>query len=389
MKILVIATTLLGSALEYYDYMLFSLIMPTISQFFFSQTDKFSALVSGYLIILISACTRPIGALIFGYIGDKFSRKKALLWSMNIMAFSSFAISFMPGYAQIGILAPLGILFLRMLQTMSAGGELNGAAIFLIETISINKKGLASGLAWFSTVIGMFGAAIAADMCGNTEKWRYAFFIGGIIGLCALFLRFLPKTEIIPSFTKQPFKILKRNYLAVGLIASGISGMFYYNMIFLNAFWQHKLGDPGLVRSYNVYYFLVYSFCLLFSGFMSDKIKNSFKLLLFCSLALAVNSIPTFFYSCLHLHFINVMLLGVFVGPSHAILFMLFPPEYRYRGISISYGIGTSLIGGLTPYLCAKFSHTFFPGIWMIFVAILGFLGIWLGAKDLKENTAN
>lgn len=386
-KSLTVVVTLVGSALEYYDYMLFALITPIMAPIFSAEHDKLSALTFGYAIVLLSALIRPLGAIIFGTLGDKKGRKIALFWAMSVMSISSFCIALLPGYAQIGVLAPIGLLVLRMLQTMSAAGELNGAAIFLIETIDTkerSRKGLASGLAWSFTVLGMLGGAYASYK-SNVDTWRYPFFIGGLIGIAAIIMRFIPKTEHISKKVQEGavHKLLK-NAIAVMMIAAGISGMFYYTMIFLNGFWQCKM-CAETVKRYNVYYFIIYSITLLASGIISDYVKHPHKIMAAASLLIACTAIPTFYFESLTFHIVNVILLGTFVGPSHAILFMLFPPQYRYRGVSLAYGIGTSIFGGITPFICTYFSKSIalFPSFWCIFVALIAFSGVILGSRTV------
>lgn len=390
-----IITVLSGSALEYYDYMLFAIMTPIIAPIFSGNADAATALVSGYLIIFFGAIVRPLGGILIGYIGDKKGRNIALFWSMMIMAASSFMMAYLPTYSQVGIWAAVFLMICRMMQTMSAAGELNGAAIYLIETLDGTRKrstkGLSSGLAWCFTVLGMFAASVASYY-STSVNWRVPFLIGGGIGLFAIILRVLPKANHGPvkhTFTKDLNFNFARSVTASILIAAGISGMFYYNMIFMVGHLQCKM-DPVTVREFSMYYFLLYAFMLLMAGIVSDYLKNTYKMMMAACIMLALLAFPTIYGQNLAFNMINVVLLALYVGPSHAVLFQLFPKEYRYRGVSTAYSIGTSVIGGMTPFVCSYFHRHYemFPAFWLIFVSMLAFIGIFLSRKSLVSNPA-
>jgi MHS family proline/betaine transporter-like MFS transporter len=343
--------------------------------------------------VFLAALARPLGGVLIGYIGDKKGRSVALFWSMMIMAFSSFAMAFLPSYAQIGVWATVGLLVLRMFQTMSAASELNGSAIFLIETLDVNpqkrsKKGLSSGLAWCFTVLGMLGGSYASYK-STIDNWKTPFLLGGLIGLFAIFLRLIPKAhkESEPKSAKKVQFNFMRSVVSSILIAMGVSGMFYYNMIWMIGHLQCQL-DPTHVRFYSILYFSVYALMLFIGGAITDYIKKTYKPMMFATLMLSLLALPTIIMKDLNFNIINVGLLAVFVGPSHAVLFDLFPKEYRYRGVSITYSIGTSLVGGVTPFICNYFSkqYQYFPAFWLMFVAFLGFLGVFISRKVLIKE---
>jgi MHS family proline/betaine transporter-like MFS transporter len=336
-------------------------------------------------------CSSDLGSLLIGYIGDKFGRNIALFWSMLIMTFSTLFIAFLPSYEQIGAWATVLLFLCRMLQVMSVAGELNGAAIFLIEILSKLKaktKGLSSGLSWFFTVMGMYLGSIASYY-SSVASWQWAFILGGCIGFFAIILRFLPKVKSDEKFSLVDVKNfnLMRSVISSMLLAAGLSGMFYYNMIFLSGYWQCTL-DRSIVLKYNIYYFFIYAITALLSGVLSDYVKKRHNMMLFSALCIALLSFPTLFISNLNFHFINVIILAIYVGPSHAILFDLFPRQFRYRGVSIAYSIGTSIFGGSTSYIStylASINYSF-PAFWLIFISLLGFYGVWLGRKAIVQD---
>ncbi len=379
-KFLSIFAVLTGACLEYYDYMLFALMLPIISPVFFSSGS--SVLTSGYFVLFLSALMRPLGGLVFGYIGDKKGRSVALFWSLMLMSFSCFAIAALPSYDQIGIFAAIFLFIIRSLQTMSAASELNGSAIFLIEILNETKQkyiGLASGLAWSFTVFGMLLASIATYY-SNISNWKIPFLIGGMIGFAAMILKFVPKPPVKSEPVNVNFSLFKSSISSV-FIAAGVSGMFYYNMIWMSNYLQHGS------KFFGILYFSIYSVMLLLSGFLYDLVKRKHLFVISAPILLSLFAFPTLIYNNPYFHIINVVILAFYIGPSHALLFKLFPRQYRFRSISITYSVGTSIIGGITPLFCNYYvqQYPYFPAFWLIFICCIAISAVYYARNIISD----
>jgi MHS family proline/betaine transporter-like MFS transporter len=149
-----VVSSVLGSALEFYDFTLCGVFIPVLSAVFFPKHIENVAFLGGIFAFSAAFWTRPLGAILFGYLGDKYGRKNVLSATIFLMGVPTVVIGLLPGYEQIGMAAPIILLMVRMLQGLCAGGEYNGAAIFSLEH-SKRKPGLTSGLIASSCVLGV------------------------------------------------------------------------------------------------------------------------------------------------------------------------------------------------------------------------------------------
>jgi MHS family proline/betaine transporter-like MFS transporter len=142
----VITASMVGNALEFYDFSLYGFFAPILSTLFFPSDNSLVSLIQALGVFALGFMTRPIGAIIFGHIGDKLGRKKALSYSVLLMSIPTMAIGLLPTFEQIGIWAPLLLVFCRLCQGLCAGGEYNGSALFALEHNPENKRGFIGGL---------------------------------------------------------------------------------------------------------------------------------------------------------------------------------------------------------------------------------------------------
>lgn len=225
----VILSSLICNTLLWYDHMLFGHLVNIIGGVFFPSDDQLTSVLKAFGVFAVGFLMRPIGAAIFGHIGDKHGRRVALLLSIILMTLSTVLIAFVPGYQNIGILASILLVCLRLLQGISLGGEA-GNAPFLIEHAPKNKKGFFGSIEVLSAILGSILSLIVVLICKKVSDfeswgWRLPFIFSLGMGLVSIYMRYI--LDESPEYKKQkkpselPLKELLSNYKKPFLNISG------------------------------------------------------------------------------------------------------------------------------------------------------------------------
>ena len=382
----------MGTMVEYYDYALFSIFMPIFAPIFFPAQSAYDSLVKGYVVIGLSMVVRPFGGLFFGYLGDRFGRRRALLSSMYGIAFATACIGFIPSCANIGIYATLLLVLAKALQIFCFGGEFNGAGIYVVEHAQNNREGLVASLLSASTLCGYLLASVVGVVATYSFmpqwSWRLAFMIGGFIGFLGILYRkhMMESPQFIEAKPEQhSFLQMLKTYpreLLAGIFIGGFSTvpittvLTFINPVLLTKayFTNHEL---MWVQSYLAISAVL---TLLGVGLIADRTSPRFLLYSGC-LALVLFAYPLLYAIDSGSYFLLimamtllVMLNEVFLAPVHVYFKDLFQMQYRYRGSSLSFCFGLSLFGGLTPlvesYLYQRSHHFSALTPWLIFTGL-------------------
>ena len=373
----VIFASIIGTALEFYDFMLFAVFSESIGHVFFPP-GLISDFQSGWLTFIVAYLSRPFGATLFGYIGDKYGRKFSLILTVSCMGIPTFIIGVMPGYETLGITATIILFASRLVQGLCTGGEYNGSAIFTLEHVGKNLPGFAGGLITGASVIGALGAVGVGVLITNDAMpdwaWRIAFIIGALVSLVGLYIRMF--VEESPAYqalqedealeepkkdTKSPLlTALSKHSKSVRLsIAIGfLNGTLSYTLYkFVNLYLQNL----GMTKHDTLLYTNIGIIVFIFGsptwGYIMDKIGYKRMMLLSCSLAMSL-AVPIFFLlQTLNPWMIALaqILMGLCVasiaGPEHAFIQRLFPTKDRFSGVAFSFSTGMGLGAGVSPLL--------------------------------------
>ena len=236
----VLALASLGGALEFYDFMIFALMAPILSQLFFpaSLGDGW-ALFYTYAIFATGYFMRPVGGLVMAHLGDRLGRKRMFTWSLLLMALPTLAMGLLPTYAQIGLAAPLLLLLCRMVQAVAIGGEVPAAWTYVSEQVPVNQVGLANGLLTAGLSVGILLGSLSvlalqatfSTEVVNAGAWRLPFVLGGVLGLLAVWMRkHLQETPIFMAIKQRrllyqglPLAEVWRSHKMLLLIGMGIN----------------------------------------------------------------------------------------------------------------------------------------------------------------------
>lgn len=193
----VVAASAAGTAFEWYDFFLYAPLAAIMSKIFFSGLDDTTAFIFALGAFAVGFAFRPIGALIFGRIGDRIGRKATFLVTMALMGLSTFAIGLLPTYAQVGVASPLMFVGLRVLQGLALGGEWGGAAIYIVEHVAPNRRGVSSSWLGGSAAFGLCGALLAVlaarTLTGEAAfaawGWRIPFLFSAVLLGISIWIR--------------------------------------------------------------------------------------------------------------------------------------------------------------------------------------------------------
>ncbi len=294
MKRVIVASSA-GTAFEWYDFFIFGALAQTISKVFFAGLDPTAALIAALGLFAAGFAFRPLGALIFGVIGDRLGRKGAFLATVSIMGGATFAIGFLPTYETAGILSPILLIFLRILQGIALGGEYGGAAIYVAEHAPNDRRGAATGWVQSSASFGLLAAllVILATRTAFGEDafldwaWRIPFLASLLLLIVSVWLRF--KLSESPAFTKlkeegdvckTPLREafgqrenLKRVLIAFFGIMCAQGAVWYATFFYVQVFLGRSLAVPEpTVNMLLIVMTLASAPLYVFFGWLSDRV---------------------------------------------------------------------------------------------------------------------
>lgn len=410
----VILSCMIGNALEWYDFALYGYFATTIGALFFPKFSVFASLMATFGIFAAGFIMRPIGGLIFGHIGDKIGRKKALLWSIYLMAIPTALIGLLPTYEQIGWLAPLFLTLIRLAQGLSMGGEFTGSMIFVVEHAGQNNRGIYGSWVVFSLLLGiLIGSATATFTCYFLSEdqlfswgWRIPFLlsiVGGFVGSAMRRMIKEPqqfaKAKELHKESSTPivdlFKYHSKTIIYVITLELTLSVGFYLIVTFMNNFLTALLNfdmvTSLLMTSISM---VAMGISIPIAGLISDKIGRK-PVLLSAALAFMLFAYPLFLAlegSPLVALFAQIslsFLMGVFFAPIPATLVELFPMKVRYSGLAISHSISMAVFGGSAPlmatWLIQETGNNAAPALYLCVASFISALAL-LFLKDRYKS---
>ncbi len=377
----IIAAGIIGNVIEYYDFALIGFLAVMMGHLFFPSTNPVLSLLGSFGAFAAGMIMRPVGALVFGHIGDRVGRRFALLSSLMMMALPTFLIGFLPTYAQIGIMAPILLVVLRMIQGLSVGGEYASSIVYLVEQSSPNRQNLYGS---FVSVGAKIGMALGSGLCGallwyfgedvmGDWGWRIPFWASIIIAAAGLYLRRNLSDNYQPSEDKTvPIVAILRHHRAEFwqflTIASAI-WVFYYTVFIYLPIWLEgsahlSKAQAGQINTISIIVGVVF---IPLMAMVADKI-GSIRVMRFAAIILALSVYPLFFgmsiggyWGALVGTVVLVILLCAFQAPIFAsTVKVLSNHGYRASFTAVILGSAAGIIGGITPALMT--SITAFSG---------------------------
>ncbi|GGL86794.1 proline/betaine transporter [Glutamicibacter protophormiae] len=411
----VVAASFIGNFVEWFDYAAYGYLAVTISVVFFPESAPETALLLTFALFAISFLVRPLGGFVWGHIGDKIGRREALSWSILLMSGATFCIALLPGYATIGIAAPLLLLLLRLLQGFSASGEYAGASAFLVEYAPANKRGLYAAVVPASTATGLLlGSLMAALLTGlltaedmQSWGWRLPFLLAAPMGLIGRYIR--TKLEDSPVFRelsqedeviKAPVKSLFRDHwrrllLAAGAVLLNAVG-FYVILSYMPTYLSQELGlDATASYVATTVALVTYIGFIFLTGMLSDRFGRK-RVLISASIAFVIATVPAFMLLNTG-NFMVIVLVQILLGamltlndgtlPSY--LAEMFPTKVRYSGFAVSFNLSNALFGGTAPFvatlLIATSGNLLAPGWYLMGAAVISLIAVACSVETSRK----
>lgn len=397
----------IGNVLEHFDIALYGMLAPFMATTFFNPKDEVGAIIKTYLIAYIGIIIKPISTIYFSRLAINYSARKALIISITGIAFSTGAIAFLPTYDQVGSLAAVLLLIVRIFQGIFAAGEQAVAPFFILSNVEQKKYTRVSGVFNSSTMFGVILASLAATLVSSTSDpkfyWRVAFGCAFLTGLGGILLRYWVIEESTTKDIKINFsdvlKILNKHKVKLlrVICVSSLSYVTYsIPFVFFNTFIPLITNiELRQMLEANTMLLLLDTSLILVLSIVVEK-YNRRKFLGIISLILAVTVIPLFSYlegsSYLYVIIVRlwVICLGLaFLVPLQAWYYNLFEGNERFIITGIGSNIASDLVGRPCPGICLAlwqyFNHTAAPACFVAIIAIIASVAI-LTTKADKET---
>jgi MFS family permease len=432
---LVIAASSVGTVFEWYDFFIWGTLTASgiLQRSFFPPGDELLATLLAWATFAVGFAFRPLGAVLFGYLGDRLGRKYTFLITITVMGLATAGIGLIPSYAAIGVAAPLLIILLRVAQGLALGGEYGGAAIYVAEHAPPGKAGLYTSFIQASVVGGFILSlavvlAFKAMVSGRDWSawgWRLPFLFSILLLAVSLWMRLkLSESPVFRAMKEagttsaNPFKEnftypgnLKRLFVALFGIAAGLTVIWYTAMFSVLAFLQGPMRvdqtTAQLIAAAGACFGLVF---YIATGALSDRIGRKKPIVVGYALTLLLlfplfwlighaagngsgappgatfvpdaASIAVMLAGILGLMFLS----GLTYGSVAALLAEMFPPNIRYSSMSIPYHFGTGYFGGFLPlisaYVVAETGDPY-AGLWYTWgVVAMALVVTWLWLPD-------
>jgi len=364
----------LGGALEFYDFVVFVFLALPLSELFFPRdTAPWLAQVQVYGIFAAGYLARPLGGIVMAHFGDRSGRKRMFTLSVFLMALPTLAIGLLPVYAQVGVLAPLLLLLLRVVQGIAVGGEVPGAWVFVAEHVPPRHTGFACGSLTAGLTLGiLIGSLLSASIGARLAPaqmlawgWRVPFLLGGVFGFVAVWLRrWLDETPVFVELRERrqlsrglPLRVVlsaHRGGVAVSMLVTWmLTAAIVVVILMLPSLAPHAFHlRPELAAQGNVLAALGLTLGCVGYGVLADRF-GALPVLLVGALVLIIGTYALFVDLAaggrlfLPLYALDGLLVGV-VGVGPVVMGGAFPPAVRCSGLSFAYNVAYAVFGAGT-----------------------------------------
>lgn len=412
----VVGASMAGTVVEWYEFFLYATAATLVfGQLFFPKTgDPLDGVIAALLTYAVGFVARPLGGLVFGHFGDKYGRKKLLQLSLVLVGVATFAMGLLPGFDQIGYLAPIILVTLRFVQGFAVGGEWGGAVLLIAEHSPDHRRGFYASFPQAAVPVGnllatgvlLILSTVLSDEAFMSWGWRIAFFLSAVIVFIGWYIR--TKVEDADIFkqamqnadqakkSSAPLLEVIRKHPRNILVAMGVrvvENIWYYIVVTFSITYLNQLEVPtATILQLLLFAHFANIFVIPFVGHLSDRFGRRPVYLTGVALA-GVYAFAMFaLYDTRNpwLGFVGIAL-GLFIwsvmyAPQPALLSEMFPTRMRYSGVSIGYQVTAIFAGSLAPVIATALLRD--TGSWLpisIYVAIAAVIS-FVSALFIRET---
>ncbi|WP_206440563.1 MFS transporter [Streptomyces scabichelini] len=403
----------LGTLIEYYDFSVYGYLAVVIAPQFFPSDDPAASLLAALAVFATGLVVRPVGGVFFGWLGDRWGRRKALVSSVVCMGVASSITGLLPTYSQIGVAAAVLLLLARLVQGISTGGESVGAYTYIYESAPPRRRAFLGAVTPIGSNLGfMFAAATAGVISALATKdqmadwgWRLPFLMAIPLTLFCLWARL--RIEDTPEFEEAarradiptaPIREVLSTHRAALWQSIGLSmaqgGAIFLGLTYIGIYLTNDLGyDSTQVLWLSAGVVLVTVLLMVPAGWLATRF-GSRRILLCGLLGFLVTAYPTMMLMDQHslalagLAYLLFMLSSAFVQvPAASLWPHLFERRVRYTGMAIGYNVGTVLAGGTAPYIATflvqRTGNLLSPAFFVMAVCLIGIGALATVRKDV------
>jgi MHS family proline/betaine transporter-like MFS transporter len=372
----------IGNVVEWYDFAVYGYLAGVIAPVFFPADNPTAALIGTYGIFAAGFLMRPLGAALFGWFGDRHGRARTMQISVVMMALPTLLLGLLPTYASVGMLAPVLLVVVRLVQGLSVGGEFSSSATYLVETAPDGKRGLTGSWANIGSMTGsLLGVGAAALVTTLFEPatvtawaWRLPFLAGAVLGTTAILIRrnlhtserfaahHAARDQTSPLL--QAFTTNRRETLLAIAFASGYGACYYLAFVYLPEWLsgQDLMARNTALTITTVLMVLVIP-AMPLTALVGDRFLPRRNWIGLSLLVLAVSAWPLYAWmvaadgstaSVIVATAVAFALLAVPLGSGPALFVEMFPESDRLSGYSVAFNIGLGIVGGTTPVVATS-----------------------------------
>jgi MFS family permease len=403
-----LAASSVGTIIEWYDFFVFASAAALVfDRAFFPRVDPLTGVLLSLMTYAVGFVTRPLGGVVFGVVGDRVGRKRALVWSLVLMGLATVAVGLVPPYATIGVAAPLLLVVLRLVQGVAVGGEVGGALLLVTETLSAERRGFwsawpmiggAVGNLLAAGVLALLGAALGEDRFVSWG-WRVAFVASGpLIGVGVWVRRRVEESPLYRAYVARRAGAPRlavgralashwRSALTVLLVKAGENALFYVFTTFFVVYVTRVLHRPRALALGGTFVSSVVEVAAIFAaGALSDRVGRrpvtalglagaaAWAFLLFPATARGTTAVVLLVAA------VGGLVHGAIVGGMSAFFVELFPTAARYTGFSVGYQLATVGAGAVAPIvgvaLLDRFGSTVPVSVYAAAMAVPGLVAL-------------